>query len=111
MYKRQLIDSACIIWGEKCGEKTNCLVYNTDAMRHYITGFTCAAMVLSFLCDVGVWYYMADLDLYGSEEDSTDSATGNNSKKGSIDKLTDDSGIGANDEEFTDIELNDLKKE
>ena len=28
-----LYDSSCTIWGEKCGETLNCLVYDTDKLR------------------------------------------------------------------------------
>ena len=99
-----LIDSACLIWGDKCGDRTSCLVYDTDAMRYYMSGYACVAMVLAWLCDVGVWYYVPeDLDLYDDPEDR-DSVDGG---KGSMDKFN-DSGIDTH-EDFTEIELNDLK--
>lgn len=31
-----IIDSTCIEWGEKCGKRTNCLIYNKDTFRFYI---------------------------------------------------------------------------
>lgn len=31
-----IIDSACIEWGEKCGKRTNCLMYDKDKFRLYI---------------------------------------------------------------------------
>ena len=69
-------------------------------------------MFFALICDIGVWYYIGDdLDLYENSERSSDEDLDNN-VKGSIDKLTEDSGIAeANEELFTDIELNDFKKE
>ena len=50
-----LMDNACLIWGEKCGERTNCLLYDTDTMRHYMCGLTAACLALATLFDIGVY--------------------------------------------------------
>lgn len=86
-----LIDSTCEVWAEKCGETTNCLVYDTDLMRHYLFGMMTICMFLGFLCDVGVWYYIGDLKVYDSEfEDDNKSVV---------------SGFGKDPIDFVDIEL------
>ena len=65
-----MMDNACLIWGENCGEATNCLLYNTDSMRYYMCGFTAACLGLATLCDVGVWWHADGLQIW--DEDSED---------------------------------------
>ena len=57
------------MWGQSCGETTNCQLYNTDRMRQYISWFPAACMAVSFLADIGVWWCVGELQLY-QEEDS-----------------------------------------
>jgi len=59
-----LIDNTCTIWGSNCGEETNCLLYDTDAMRNTMCLFTAACFFVSFLFDVGVWKFSDGLQLY-----------------------------------------------
>ena len=61
-------DNACTIWGSSCGEETNCLLYDTDAMRNYMCWFTAACLFVSFLFDVGVWRSAGGLQLYQEEQ-------------------------------------------
>ena len=60
-------DQTCDIWGQSCGERTNCQLYNTDLMRQYISWFPAACMAVSFLADIGVWWCVGDLQLYQEE--------------------------------------------
>eukprot|EP00092_Neocalanus_flemingeri_P008381 GFUD01009037.1.p1 GENE.GFUD01009037.1~~GFUD01009037.1.p1 ORF type:complete len:657 (+),score=126.71 GFUD01009037.1:144-2114(+) len=59
-----IMDNACSIWGSSCGEQTNCQLYDTDAMRNYMCWFTAACLFVSFLCDIGMWRCVGDLQLY-----------------------------------------------
>jgi len=62
-----LIDNACTVWGSNCGEETNCLLYDTDAMRNTMCWFTAACLFVSFLFDVGIWRFSDGLQLYQEE--------------------------------------------
>ena len=62
-------DQTCLEWGESCGELTNCQLYDTDLMRQYISWFPAACLTLSFLADLGVWWFVGDLQLYQEEQD------------------------------------------
>merc|ERR1712080_62933 len=63
------MDKACLVWGVKCSEKTNCLVYDTDLMRQYMMWFVAACVAAGTIVDVAVWYHVKDLQLYEEEED------------------------------------------
>ena len=69
-------DSACVVWGSRCGATTHCLLYDTDLMRttiFYMVGQitlqywfqtniwllvsqVSACSLVSTLLDVGVWW-------------------------------------------------------
>ena len=57
------------MWGETCGEMTNCQLYNTDKMRQYISWFPAACLAISFLADVGVWLSVGNLQLYQDDQE------------------------------------------
>ncbi|XP_032432162.1 solute carrier organic anion transporter family member 2B1 isoform X1 [Xiphophorus hellerii] len=48
-----VIDTTCILWGEKCGQKTSCLYYNLDNFRQRFLGlmvvFVCGALLCFLL--------------------------------------------------------------
>ncbi|KAM4727409.1 solute carrier organic anion transporter family member 2B1 isoform 2-T3 [Anableps anableps] len=52
-----VIDTTCILWGQKCGQKTSCLYYNLDSFRQRFLGlmvvFVCGAL-LCFLLTIVV---------------------------------------------------------
>ena len=63
-------DSTCLQWGEVCGERTNCQLYDTDQLRKLMSWVTSAAIFVSTLCDMFVWRHVGDLKLYDEEEDT-----------------------------------------
>ncbi|XP_077302634.1 organic anion transporting polypeptide 33Ea [Arctopsyche grandis] len=63
-----IIDSTCIEWGEKCGQRTNCLMYNKDQFRLYINATAFCFTFIAVLLDGVVCYLGKDLDLYGDDE-------------------------------------------
>ena len=66
-----ILDSTCILWDTtKCGEQTHCLIYDTDAMRNWISFFPSVFVFLGTLADIGVWYYSKDLSIYDEDEDN-----------------------------------------
>ncbi|MED6242405.1 hypothetical protein ATANTOWER_004181 [Ataeniobius toweri] len=48
-----VIDTTCIMWGEKCGQKTSCQYYDLDSFRHRFLGlmvvFVCGALLCFLL--------------------------------------------------------------
>merc|ERR1719228_1032853 len=63
-----IIDTTCILWQQECGETTNCLLYDTDALRQLIMLITAGIMLVGVLPDGGVWYYAKNLEIFPKEE-------------------------------------------
>ena len=64
-----MLDSACLVWGSKCKETTNCLLYDTDLMRYFMCGVTAACLAVSTIFDVGVWWHAGHLRIWDEEEE------------------------------------------
>ena len=70
-----VMDETCAVWGNKCGQQTNCLVYDIDKMRVYLAIFPAICIFVSFLFDGGVWYHAKDLKIYDDNGDDVDTDT------------------------------------
>ncbi|KDR21873.1 solute carrier organic anion transporter family member 4C1-like isoform X2 [Zootermopsis nevadensis] len=71
-----LLDSACIVWGQTCGETGNCWLYDGQRLG-FLLNFTASGFLLGgTLLDIGVWYNVKDLQIYDKEVE-----TGNMKKK------------------------------
>lgn len=71
-----LLDSACIVWGQTCGETGNCWLYDGQRLG-FLLNFTASGFLLGgTLLDIGVWYAVKDLQIYDKEDE-----TGNTKKK------------------------------
>ena len=65
-----ILDSTCILWDTtKCGDKTHCLIYDTDAMRTWISFFPAAFVFLGTWADIGVGWYLTDSIIYYVDEE------------------------------------------
>lgn len=65
-----VLDTTCKLWDTtKCGETTHCLIYDTDAMRYYLSFLPAGFIFLAFLCDLCVFYYAKGLTIYESDEE------------------------------------------
>jgi len=62
-----IIDNTCLLWQEECGETTNCLLYDTDALRQALMLTTAGIMVMGVVCDVAVVYYAKDLKIFDED--------------------------------------------
>merc|ERR1712079_40959 len=60
-----IFDSSCTIWGEKCGEQLNCLVYDTEQLRTSISLLMASLFALALIGNFAVWYHVKDLKIYG----------------------------------------------
>ncbi len=49
--------------------RTNCLVYDTDALRLTLGITSSAFMLITVAFDIAIWYYIGDLQLYDNEEE------------------------------------------
>lgn len=65
----KILDNTCTVWGENCGEKTNCLLYDTHAMRTNISAFVASFMFIGLMFDSLVWYYVRDLKIFDEEKE------------------------------------------
>ena len=63
-----IIDSTCILWQEECGETTNCLLYDTVALRRALMLTTAGISFFGVLLDIGTWYYSKDLVIFNPEQ-------------------------------------------
>ncbi|KAK8733345.1 hypothetical protein OTU49_006596, partial [Cherax quadricarinatus] len=64
-----IIDSACLVWDNKCGRSGNCWLYDTDKFRLILHLVPAAFIFLSVFGDLVVFYYSRQLDLYGDRDD------------------------------------------
>lgn len=70
-----IMDETCILWDTtSCGETTHCLVYDTDRMRNYMALMPSVCLILTLLCDIGVWYYAKGMNIYDSEDETPEKA-------------------------------------
>ena len=59
-----LYDSTCTIWGEKCGETLNCLVYDTDKLRTGLAHLVASLISVALIGYCGVFYFVKNLQIY-----------------------------------------------
>lgn len=78
-----LYDSSCSLWGERCGSTLNCLAYDTETLQFRVCLLAGILKGLAFICDLGVWYYSKDVQVYDDTlaaqnkvEEATSSQTG-----------------------------------
>lgn len=62
------IDSTCLVWGYKCGERGNCQLYDPIKFRYYLHANSAIFLLLGAFFDLLVWYYGRTLQLYGEDE-------------------------------------------
>jgi len=63
-----IMDNACMVWGQNCGETTNCLLYDTDAMRNTLCYFVAVCILLATFADIGVWWNCKHIEIFDLEE-------------------------------------------
>ena len=55
-----IMDNSCQVWGNNCGETTNCILYDTDAMRQTLCYFVSVCIALATLGAVSQYHYQAE---------------------------------------------------
>ena len=61
------LDNSCIVWGENCGERTTCLLYDNQRMRTTISSFVGVFVIISTIFDIIAWFYCKDLQIFDEE--------------------------------------------
>lgn len=64
-----IIDSTCLKWNYKCGNRGNCQLYNQTTFRYYLNLTALSLTFIGVLFDALVWYHGKDVDLYGEKEE------------------------------------------
>lgn len=64
----KFIDKTCILFQMECGQTTNCMLYDLDALRKVLMLTTAFIMSIGVLFDVAVWYYCKDVHIFDQEE-------------------------------------------
>ncbi|CAL8069741.1 unnamed protein product [Orchesella dallaii] len=64
----KIFDSACLVWGTKCGARGNCWLYDGPKLRYWFNLCAAAFTFLGAIFDCLVWYYVKDLDLYDEDK-------------------------------------------
>lgn len=64
-----LIDSACSVWQETCGETGNCWFYNIDRFSNLIHGISAFFCFLAALCIMVLYYFSNKIEDPYEDED------------------------------------------
>ncbi|XP_069675274.1 solute carrier organic anion transporter family member 74D-like isoform X2 [Periplaneta americana] len=64
-----LLDSACLVWGQTCGESGNCWLYNGQKLGYLVNFTATGCLIIGTMLDMGVWYYVKDLQIYDEKEE------------------------------------------
>lgn len=64
----RIIDSTCLVWSYKCGERGNCQLYDPLMFRYLLHMTSAGFIFVGAFFDFLVWFYGKDLALYGEDE-------------------------------------------
>lgn len=59
-----VIDSTCLIWNDKCGQRGNCQLYDQELFRYYVNGLAVLFSVLGVTFEGLTWFYGKNTQLY-----------------------------------------------
>lgn len=68
-----IFDSACTVWGKKCGEKLNCFAYDTDLLRVRAGVVSAILLFFGLCCEFAIFYYAKNLKIYDEDDDNEES--------------------------------------
>ncbi|KAJ6647832.1 Solute carrier organic anion transporter family member 5A1 [Pseudolycoriella hygida] len=63
-----IIDSTCLEWNYKCGNRGNCMLYDPDKFRMYVNLTGVSFTFVGVFFDILVWYFAKNIDLYGEPD-------------------------------------------
>lgn len=72
-----IMDWTCIVWGDHCGSRGNCWIYDSTKLRLGFNLTSAGFMFVGTILDCFVWYYVKGLRIYDEDfkEDSKNTAT------------------------------------
>lgn len=59
-----IIDSACLVWEESCGETGSCWVYSNDQFRYRLHGLTSACLSIAGVFEIITYFKVETLQLF-----------------------------------------------
>lgn len=65
----RIIDSTCLAWSYKCGQRGNCQLFDPLMFRYLLHVTSAGFILLGVFFDLLVWYYGRDLELYGEDDE------------------------------------------
>lgn len=68
----RLIDGTCLSWNFENGRQGNCQLYDPVLFRYYLHMGCAVFSIIGNMCDIFVWYYGKEIDIYREEEDETE---------------------------------------
>lgn len=60
----RMIDSTCLAWSNKDGERGNCLLYDPIKFRQRLHPYLAMFILFGTIFDALIWYYGRSLELY-----------------------------------------------
>lgn len=70
-----VIDSTCIIWNDKCGQRGHCELYDQELFRYYIYGLSVVFATMAYSCEIFSWYFGKHIKLYDEPIDRSGKIT------------------------------------
>lgn len=67
-----IIDSTCLVWNYKCGNRGNCQLYDPEKFRYYVNCTATFLTMIGVFFDVLVWHYAKNIKLYGETDERND---------------------------------------
>lgn len=64
-----IIDSTCLVWNYKCGNRGNCQLYDPDEFRYHLNTIGILLTFVGVLFDLLVWHYAKNINLYSEPEE------------------------------------------
>ena len=70
-----VMDKACLVWEEKCGQTGNCWIYDHEKFRHYLHGWSVFFIAIGSLFDfITIFYSDRVRNFYEDDEKNGDEA-------------------------------------
>lgn len=64
-----IIDSTCLVWNYKCGNRGNCQLYDPDKFRYYVNLTAISLTFIEVLFDLLIWRHAKNINLYGEPDE------------------------------------------
>lgn len=64
-----IIDSTCLVWNYKCGNRGNCQLYDPDKFRYYVNMTAISLTFIGVLFDLLVWHHAKNINLYSEPQE------------------------------------------